>query len=103
LQPSLCGSVVGGVEFDAEIAAAECSCSDRGGAGTGEGIEHQPSGGGKALNQRHQHRQGLLGGVQLIAGVAPWDDIADGIAWLLRVSLGQQISRLVLIADHSAR
>ena len=41
--------------------------------------------------------------MQLVAGVAPVDNVTGGFAWLLRVALGQQMGAFVLIADKSGR
>src|SRR5208337_580469 len=101
-QPALRRRPMPAVEFDAEVLPPGFLRRDQGRAGTGEGIEHHAACGAERLDQRLQAADRLLGRVQLVAGVLPFQNVRDrpfrqgGIAF--RQQIGLLVRRL-----HEAR
>src|ERR1700692_2313277 len=95
--------MVGGIEFDADETAIEFPGGHERGTRTAKGIEHERSWLGESLNQRLEDTDGLLRGMEAIAGIGPVDDVGERGSRRLHISFGQQIGLLMLVAVEGRR
>jgi len=88
------------IKLDADIIATCPVRRDAGGAGPGEGVQHEISGLRKGLDQWFQDVDGFLCRVVLVARVGPVHDIGQGVCRERRVSLQEQIGSFVPVLQE---
>ena len=97
------GRKVGRIEFDADETAIGFAGGHERGTRTAKGIQHERSWLGEGLDQRLEDTDGLLRGMEAIAGIGPVDDVGERGSRRVHVSFGQQIGLLMLIAQEARR
>jgi hypothetical protein len=81
------GSMVFRVYLNSDVGAPQrLRCNERE-AGACERVEHDALGIRECLHQRRERRYGLLGRVQFVAGVFPFDNVGNGTLRLAGISL----------------